>query len=155
MEIMDRKPLGSSQEYAATGHFFDELAQTFTFAPPSRRQALGLLAGGALAALFGWGVGVDEAGAVGVRRTDQTCAGKPAISNKVCPRFRKCRGEFFCTCARTVGGDKKCIDLRSAHCPTVDECDGDRDCPSGAVCVKTGACCGNDRRNSCFRQCPH
>jgi len=155
MEIMDRRPWESSQEYLATGHFFDELTQTLTLEPPSRRQALRLLAGGALAALFGLGIGIDEAGAVGVRRTDETCAGKPAISNRVCPRFRQCRGRPFCTCARTVGGDKKCIDLRFAHCPTVDECDGDRDCPASAVCVKTGACCGNTRRNACFRQCPH
>jgi hypothetical protein len=87
-------------------------------------------------------------------RTDQSCVGKAAISNTICPRFRQCRGRAFCTCARTVGGDKKCIDLGSAHCPNVDECDGDRDCPSGAVCVKVGACCDNVRRNACWRQCP-
>ena len=155
MKRSDKNTREGALGHVPTGHFFDEMTQTLTFGPPSRRQALRLLAGGTLAALFGWGVGVDAAGAVEVRRTDQSCVGKPAISNTVCPRFRKCRGKFFCTCARTVGGDKKCIDLRSAHCPTVDECDGDRDCPSGAVCVKTGACCGNDRRNACFRQCPH
>jgi hypothetical protein len=121
---------------------------------PSRRRALELLAGGALAALFGWGIGFKEAEAVEASRTEKSCADKRAISNKTCPRPRKCGGRFNCTCARTVGGDKKCIDLRSAHCPTVDECDGNRDCPSGAVCVKVGACCGNERRNACFRQCP-
>ena len=141
------------REHGGTEHFFDELTRTLTFGPPSRRQALRLLAGGALAAVFGWGAGAGEAGAVEATRTDQSCVGEPAISNTVCPRFRSCRRRF-CSCARTVGGDKKCVDLRSAHCPTVDECDGDRDCPSGAVCVKVGACCGNTRRNACFRQCP-
>jgi hypothetical protein len=154
METRDRKPRESSQEYAATGHFFDELTQTLTFGPPSRRQALGLLAGGAMAAVFGWGVGADEAEAVEAMRTDRSCARKAAISNTVCPRFRPCRREF-CACARTVGGDKKCVDLRYAHCPSVDECDSNSDCPAGAVCVKVGACCGNKRCSACWRQCPH
>lgn len=108
-----------------------------------------------MAAVLGTGVGAREAGAVEAMRTDRSCRGKTAISNNVCPRrINRCRGRRFCTCARTVGGDKKCIDLRSFHCPTVDECDGDRDCGAGAVCVKVGACCGNKRRNACFRQCP-
>jgi hypothetical protein len=139
---------------ASGGHPFDEMSRALAAEMPSRRRALRLLTGGTLGALFGWGVGVDEVGAVEVMRTDKSCADKPAISNRRCPRFHKCRDSNFCTCARTVGGDKKCIDLRSAHCPTVDECDGNRDCPSGAVCVKVGACCGNERRNACFRQCP-
>jgi hypothetical protein len=154
MEKRTRKPREAFLEHAPTGHFFDEFTQTFTFGPPSRRQALRLLAGGALAAVFGPAVALEEAGAVEVMRTDKSCAGTPAISNTVCPRPRACRRRF-CACARNVGGDKKCIDLRTAHCPTVDECDGDRDCPSGAVCVKVGACCGNKRRQACFRQCPH
>jgi hypothetical protein len=153
MEVKDKSFWAAARGDAPEGHLFDEMTRALTVGP-SRRQALRLMAGGALAALFGWGVGVDEAEAVEVARTDQSCVGKPAISNTVCPRFRRCRGKNFCTCARTVGGDKKCIDLRSAHCPTIDECDGDRDCPSGAVCVKTGACCGNEPRNACFRQCP-
>ena len=155
METRDRKPREASLGHAPTGHFFDELTETLTFGPPSRRQALRLLAGGALAALFGWGVGVDEAGAVETRRTDQSCAGKPAVSNRRCPRrLSRCGGRLFCTCARTVGGDKKCVDLRRVHCPTVDECDADRDCPASAVCVKAGACCGNTRRQACIPQCP-
>lgn len=151
METRGREPLEASRGRALV-HPFDELTRALTMEPPSRRQALRLLAGGALATVFGWGAG--EAGAVETRRTDGSCAGKRAISNTVCPRrLITCRRNF-CTCARTVGGDKKCVDLRSAHCPTIDECDGDRDCPSGAVCVKVGACCGNKRRNACWRQCP-
>ena len=152
MEVKDRSLWGAARSDASEGYLFDEMTKAFTVGP-SRRQALRLLAGGALGALFGWGVGVDEAGAVEVRRTDRSCRDKPAISNTVCPRFRTCRRRF-CTCARAVGGDKKCVDLRTAHCPTVDECDGNRDCPAGAVCVKVGACCGNTRRNACWRQCP-
>jgi len=155
MKMKDASSREATRGYVPSGHYpFDDLTRALTVEPPSRRQALRLLAGGTLVAVFGLGVGARQAAAIEVRRTDQSCAGKPAISNRVCPRFRKCRGKAFCTCARTVGGDKKCIDLRSAHCPTVDECDGDRDCPSGAVCVKTGACCRNTRRNACFRQCP-
>jgi hypothetical protein len=153
VEVKDRNLWEAVRGDASEGYLFDEMTRALTVGP-SRRQALRLMAGGALAALFGWGVGVDEVGAIETRRTDRSCRDKPAISNTVCPRFRKCRGKNFCTCARTVGGDKKCVDLRSAHCPTVDECDGDRDCPAGAVCVKVGACCGNTRRNACFRQCP-
>src|SRR5215218_7173201 len=123
MEVKDRSLWGAARGDASEEYLFDEMTKAFTVGP-SRRQALGLLAGGALAALFGWGVGVDEAGALEARRPARSC------------------------------GDKKCVDLRTAHCPTVDECDGDRDCPAGAVCVKVGACCGNTRRNACFRQCP-
>lgn len=153
METRDREFWEASREHEGTGHFFDELSRTLTFGPPSRRQALRLLAGGTLAAVFGWGAGADEAAAIEARRTDGSCAGEAAISNTVCPRIRTCR-RGFCACARTVGGDKKCVDLRYAHCPSVDECDGDRDCPASAVCVKVGACCGNTRRNACWRQCP-
>ena len=154
METRGREPWDASRGYVGTSHFFDELTKTLTVGPPSRRQALRLLAGGALATVFGWGVGVEGASAaIEAERTDRSCADKAAISNTRCPRFRHCRRDF-CACARTVGGDKKCVDLRSGHCPTIDECDGDRDCPSGAVCVKVGACCGNTRRNACFRQCP-
>ena len=153
MAVKDRSLWAAGRSDASEGYLFDEMAKAFT-AGPSRRQALRLLAGGTLAALFGWGVGVDEAGALEARRTDGSCRRKPAISNTLCPRFRQCRGRPFCTCARTVGGDKKCIDLRTAHCHTVDECDGDRDCPASAVCVKVGACCGNTRRQACWRQCP-
>jgi hypothetical protein len=153
MEVKDRGFWAAAREDASEGNLFDEMTRTLAVGP-SRRQALRLMAGGALAAVFGLGVGADEAGAVEVRRTDRSCRGEPAISNRLCPRRGTCRGRWFCACARTVGGDKKCVDLRTGHCPTIDECDGDRDCPAGAVCVKVGACCGNERRNACFRQCP-
>ena len=45
METRDRKPREASLGHAPTGHFFDELTETLTFGPPSRRQALSLLAG--------------------------------------------------------------------------------------------------------------
>jgi hypothetical protein len=45
METRTRKPREAFLEHAPTGHFFDEFTQTFTFGPPSRRQALRLLAG--------------------------------------------------------------------------------------------------------------
>jgi hypothetical protein len=140
---------------ASGGQLFDEMTRALAVEMPSRRRALKLLAGGALAALAaGWGIGVKESDAVEVARDNQTCADKPAISNRRCPRnVPRCGGKNFCTCARTVDGDKKCIDLRTAHCPTIDECDSDRDCGSGRVCVETGGCCGNERRNACFRRC--
>jgi hypothetical protein len=140
---------------ASGGQLFDEMTRALAVEMPSRRRALKLLAGGALAALAaGWGIGVKESDAVEVARDNQTCADKPAISNRRCPRVVQCGGEEFCTCARTVDGDKKCIGLRSAHCPNVDECDSDRDCGSGRVCVQVGACCGHERRNACWRRCP-
>jgi hypothetical protein len=154
MEVKDRGLWAAARGDVPEGHLFDEMTRALTMEPPSRRQALRILAGGALAAVFGWGVGVDEAAAQD-RRTDRSCGGKPAISNKRCPRrISRCRGKAFCTCARAVGGDKKCVDLRTAHCPNVDECDGNSDCPAGAVCVKVGGCCRNRRRNACWRQCP-
>jgi hypothetical protein len=108
-----------------------------------------------MAAVFGWGVGVEEAEAVEALRNDRSRAGDPVISNRRCPRrISRCGGNEFCTCARTVCGDEKCIDLRSFDCTTVDECDGNSDRPSGAVCVKVGGCCRNRRRNACWRQCP-
>jgi len=151
MEVKDRNLWASTREDASGGYLFDEMTRALTVGP-TRRQALGLIAGSALAALFGWGVGVEEAGALETRRTDGSCRGKPAVSNRFC-RISRCRRDF-CACARTVGGDKKCVDLRRVHCPTVDECDGDRDCPASAVCVKAGACCGNTRRQACIPQCP-
>jgi hypothetical protein len=135
--------------------YFDDLARGLDDGTVSRRWALKLLAGGALAAVAGWRIGVKESDAVEVARDNQTCADKPAISNRRCPRnVPRCGGKNFCTCARTVDGDKKCIDLRTAHCPTIDECDSDRDCGSGRVCVEVGACCGHERRNACWRRCP-
>jgi hypothetical protein len=45
MEMRDRELREVSKEYASAVHFFDELTQTLTFEPSSRRQALRLLAG--------------------------------------------------------------------------------------------------------------
>jgi hypothetical protein len=156
MEVKDARPPEASRGYTPAGHHpFDELTRALTVEPPSRRQALRLLAGGTLAAVFAWSVGAKEAGAVEALRNDRSCAGDPVISNRRCPRrIARCGGRRFCTCARAVGGDKKCVDLRTAHCPNVDECDSNSDCPSSAVCVKVGGCCRNRRRNACWRQCP-
>ena len=154
METKGKSLLEAVRGEVSEGHSFDELSKALTIEAPSRRQALRLMAGGALAAVFGLGVSVDEAGAVEIRRTDRSCRGKPAVSNRRCPRRLSLCRRNFCACARTVGGDKKCVDLRRVHCPTVDECDGDRDCPASAVCVKAGACCGNTRRQACIPQCP-
>ena len=125
METRGRRSGEASPEHAPTGHFFDQLTQTLTFGHLHASRLSGFWKGVPWPPCWAW--------ASMRQRTDKSCAGKAAISNTVCPRPRFCRRRF-CACARTVGGDKKCVDLRYAHCPSVDECDSN---------------------SACWRQCPH
>jgi hypothetical protein len=83
--------------------------------------------------------------------SDQACRRKPAINNKRCPT-KRCGGNSNCNCAQTVNRDKRCVNV-NAQCPTQDECDSNRDCPRGEVCVKVGGCCTNPDLNACLRLC--
>lgn len=84
------------------------------------------------------------------------CDGKPAMDNKRCPRGRqtRCGGLRGCVCAKTVGGDKQCIYLLGVACPMQDDCDSDRDCRRGEVCIRIAGCCGGHvRRHACVSLC--
>jgi hypothetical protein len=133
------------------GQLFDELTKEVADGTISRGRALKLAGTALLAALFG-SVAIDEAEAA----TDRRCEGKPAISNRRCPETRSTcrqRADQICLCARTVGGDKRCVDVTNEECPTTDECDRSSDCPGNQYCIEVGACCNGSRRNLCVRPC--
>ena len=143
---------------------FDEVAKGLADGTISRRHALKLtgsaLLGGGLLALFPGVAGAQSNIVDDVDETDPTlaasdpgCRGEPAINNRRCP-LTSCGGRSNCFCATTVGGDKRCVNFRNAVCPTRDECDRNRDCASGEVCIEIGGCeCGRPRRNLCIRTC--
>jgi hypothetical protein len=129
---------------------FDEAAKGFAGGTISRRRALKLtgtaLLGGGLLALFPGVAGAQVS-------AQQTCEGRPAINNRQCP-ITSCGGRSNCFCAETVSGVKTCVNFRNVVCPRRDECDRNRDCASGEVCIKIGGCeCGHPRRNLCIRTC--
>jgi hypothetical protein len=128
---------------------FDEVAKGLAAGTISRRRALKLtgsaLLGGGLLAMFP-GVASAQVNA------QQQCQGEPAINNRRCPTNR-CGGNPDCNCATTVGGEKTCVNLREERCPNRDQCDRNRDCRRGEVCIQVGGCCGNPRRNLCVRTC--
>ena len=136
---------------------FDRLTTTLA-ARASRRGLLrGLTALGVGSVLLGPAAagarrapgGADGNGAT-IEATDYVCKGKPAFSNKVCT-VSTCGGN--CLCGVSVSGARKCVDLDSVNnCPLVNECDRNRDCGPGAVCVQMGACCGT-RANLCVPSC--
>jgi hypothetical protein len=129
---------------------FDEAAKGLAASTISRRRALKLagsaLLSGGLLALF---PGVASA-QVSVQR--RGCARKRTINNMRCPSTT-CGGNINCNCATTVSGEKRCVNLRNAVCPSQDECDRDRDCARGEVCLRVGGCCGHPARNDCRPLC--
>jgi hypothetical protein len=139
---------------------FDEVAKGLAAGTISRCRALKLtgsaLLGGGLLAMFPGVAGAqsivpdDEVSAA--RRVTKGCEHGAAINNKTCPGH-KCGRRRGCFCATTVGGDKKCVNLRNAQCPEQDECDSNMDCPRGSVCLKVGGCCGHPARNDCRPLC--
>jgi hypothetical protein len=136
------------EEYSS----FDELAKGVASGTISRSLALKMLVGGGLAALFGWGVGTDEAEAAVAR----VCRDKQAISDKKCPAGSAvdCSPtNDRCECTKTVNGDTRCVDYTDTQCPRRDECDRNRDCRRGEVCARVGACCGGSKRNLCVPLC--
>ena len=136
---------------------FDRLAKALATGASRRQAVRGLTAG--LAALGGAALGWERAGAQGIadgftgptlQVSDRSCRGERAFNNRVCPQNR-CGDNRFCVCGKTEGGDKRCVNV-NRRCPRQDECDGDRACARGEVCVKAGGCCGRNR-NACVRLC--
>ena len=127
---------------------FDQLAVTAATGR-SRRGMLRLLGLGA-ATLGMARFGTEEAAA----RDDSRCRNKQTRSNAQCAAFACATG---CVCTRTVSGSRACLDNFAApeFCPAVDECDRNKDCPSGYACAKVGGCCPeHPRRNYCLFKCP-
>ena len=128
---------------------FDDAAKGLAAGTISRRRALKVtgsaLLGGGLLALF--------PGVAGAQVSVQSaCENRRAISNRSC-HARNCGGRSNCSCAKTVSGTKRCVNFRDARCPARDQCDRDRDCARGEVCIQVGCPCGNPRRNLCIPKC--
>ena len=135
---------------------FDRHARSLALGLSRRQVARGLVGG--LAAL-GWGralaqdeLDFDADEGPDPEATDPTCRGRPAIDNNRCPR-PQCTRNANCFCAETVRGNKRCVNLRGVRCPRRDQCDKNRQCGSGEVCVKVGGCCRGRKRNLCIRLC--
>ena len=139
---------------------FDRIAKSLAAGGSRRRVVRGLAAG--LAAVGAVAVGQGRAGAQAVldgltgggpeiQVTDPTCRGKRAINNLICPESR-CTRQSGCLCAENARGEKKCVNLRGVRCPTRDQCERNRDCGRGEICIKTGGCCPG-RRNACVPAC--
>ena len=164
MAAEDRRLLQSTRgEHAAEDSaYLDDLARGVAEGSISRRRALklagaaivgstGLLSlfpgmAGAQSSVYGTAVTTAAVGQGGCPEDE------PSISNRACEP-NPCGGNMNCFCARTVDGNKRCVNLRNARCPRRDECDSNQDCPRGEVCIKVGGCCGNRRRNDCRPVC--
>jgi hypothetical protein len=135
---------------------FDRIAKSLAARASRRRLLRGLAAVGLGSGVLGPnGAGARRApgGADGVtiEATDKVCKGQPAFSNKLCP-VSPCGGDT-CFCGVSVSGHKKCVDLSGlGDCPTEVQCDRNRDCGPGQVCIKFGGCCGT-RNNLCAPAC--
>jgi hypothetical protein len=84
-----------------------------------------------------------------------SCKHKPALSNKLCGTH-SCGVCDSCSCARAVGGRKRCVDITplvAGGCPGSDQCERNSDCPGNEYCIQVGACCGGPR-NFCLPRCP-
>ena len=134
----------------------DEVAKGLAAGTISRGKAI-KLGGAALLGSLGL-LSLFEGKARAQQVTVQgACANKPAISNKRCPGGQKsfCGACPGCQCAKTVSGEKKCLNFRGLECPTRDECDSNKDCGGNEVCVQVGACCPeHPKRNLCVPHCP-
>ena len=135
-------------------HGFDELIKEFGKESRSRRAALKLLAGGALAALIRQaGSGARLAGAAGCRKVGAGCRRAAQCCSGICrgPKGKKtCRAhgvgtckrgqdicrqgdaaaacstpDLDCVCGVTTGDAGFCFDLNSARCAA---CERDPDC---------------------------
>ena len=132
---------------------FDQIARSLA-AAPSRRGAVRLLAGTAIAMGSGLLSRVPRAAGAQVTPADAQCEAGPVISNNRC-RANQCRGRLDCFCARTTGGERKCVELlfEKGLCNR-NQCRRDRDCPQGELCVEIGGCCEVDQRvNVCVSPC--
>jgi hypothetical protein len=137
---------------ASEEQLFDELSRGLAAGAISRGRAL-KLAGAAI--LGSAGLLTLFPGVAGAR-SDPQCRGEPSFNNRNCRGASTCRGRINqnCACAKTVSGDKRCVQLRNQlPCPGRDQCDGRGDCRRGAVCIQVGGCCGHPRRNLCIDLC--
>jgi hypothetical protein len=160
MEAEDRTILEIARGETSEGQLFDELSQGIASGAISRGRALKLasaavLGSTGLLALFPRAAGaqsIEEETGPTIAVSDPACQGEPAINNRRCPENR-CEGDPECACAETVSGDKRCVNLADEQCPRRDQCDRNRDCPQGEICIKVGGCCEGRRRNLCVRPC--
>jgi hypothetical protein len=151
MEPQGRTILEIARGQTSEGQLFDELSQGIASGAISRRRTLKLAGAAILGSIGLLALFPGVAGA----RSDRKCRGKPALNNTRCGGRIVCRGRNQnCVCAEeAMGGDKRCVQLRSIPCPRRDECDRNRDCRSNEVCIKVGGCCGHPRRNLCVDLC--
>ena len=125
----------------------DEVAKGLAGGTISRRRAL-KMAGAALL-----GAAVVPFSSASPAEAQETCRNRPALSNRRCTAEAICHELPLCACARTVRGNKRCIDLASRDFCAAEPCERNRDCPEGEICVKLGACCGVEERQVCARRC--
>jgi hypothetical protein len=141
------RELSLSQKLIIDG--FDQAAKGLAASTISRRRALKLtgtaLLGGGLLALFPGAAGAQV-------NVAQGCAGQMAVNNKTCGGA-PCGGNPQCVCARTVSGEKRCANFFNVFCPKRDECDNNRDCAGGEICIQVGGCCMHPKRNLCVPKC--
>ena len=125
----------------------DEVAKGLAGGTISRRRALKMTGAALLGAAL---VPFSSAPAEAAGR----CSNRPALSNRRCPERSICRQgpNQLCACARTVGGDKRCVDLIEADCAS-EQCEHNRDCAAGEVCIKLGACCNEPGLQVCAPPC--
>ena len=133
---------------------FDRIARALAVAP-SRRGVARLLAGTVLLAGTGLISRISRpAAAQSLGTADAQCEAGPVLSDRRCP-FNQCRGRFDCLCAKTTGGERRCVELifEKTFCGR-NECDSNRDCPQGELCIEIGGCCAGSRRvNICVSPC--
>jgi hypothetical protein len=85
------------------------------------------------------------------------CSNRPALNNRRCTEEAICHATEtqLCACARTVSGNRRCIDISGGFeglC-SAEQCERNRDCAEGEVCVRLGACCGVEGLQVCARPC--
>ena len=136
------------------GQLFDELSQGLASGAISRRRAL-KLAGAALLGSTGLLSLLARTAGAGVPISGGCGEDEPRITDRVCPSNR-CNTAGTCLCVETVRGTNRCVDATfpRSWCPEQDQCDRNRDCHRGQICIKTGGCCpGSSRNNVCARPC--
>jgi hypothetical protein len=100
------------------------------------RRRFGLAAGG-IAAAFASLAHPDPAPAKRKRckKREKRCGGK-CVKGTWCPG-KRCGGDDFCRCGRTIGGRTICFQPIAALCK---QCNGDVDCNSPLRCIRVGDC---------------
>lgn len=135
------------------GQRFDDLTKTLV-ERPSRRGVLRGLAAGAVAAVFGGTAARRAAAQVDPARTQLVCANQTTLCNRRGDTATRCGGRQACSCALLANGDRRCV-FNSRGCPKRTECDNNRDCDAGEVCISVAGCCRSDTGavRACVRRC--